>query len=104
MNISKEKAIEIGKKVLIDIDFIADDLEHPSIRLEQGEDLKYSSKTKPYWLVGFAYGAEDFGSNVAHIFIDIDAETGEVDSSLVNRSGVIKIRFDSTKNKYFRVK
>ena len=81
MSITKEKAIEIGKKVLTDINYSSADLKKPSARLEEGENLKYTSKSSAFWLVSFSYGAEDFGPNVAHVHIDIDAETGEVTPS-----------------------
>lgn len=105
MSITKEEAIEKAKKVLIDINFWSSSVVKPNAKLVQGDDMKYFSyKDRAFWLISFVYAEEDFGEGVAKVFIDIDAETGEVDPSLTNRSGSVKIRFDEKHNKYVRVK
>lgn len=104
MSITKEQAIEIAKKVLIDINFWSNNTANPSARLMEGNNLKYTLKTKSHWLVSFSYGEEDFGEDVAHVFIEVDAETGEVDKSISNRSGSIKIEYDEINDKYKRLK
>lgn len=97
---TEEQAIKIAEKVLKDIKFWGEDVISPRARLIEGDQLSKSEKA--YWLVGYYYGAEDFGPNSASIFIDVDLITGKPSNTLAMRNGSIKISYDEQNDKHKR--
>lgn len=80
MNIAKDIAIELGKKVLVDINFWTDDMESPVARFDPGQVMFLGRNT---WNVSFGYGSEEFGrqhdgSSPFIVSISIDDDTKEV--------------------------
>lgn len=98
---TKEQAIKIAEKVLKDIGFWGDDVINPRARLIEGEML--SQHEKAYWLVGYYYGAEDFGPNAASVYVDVDQATGKPAMQVMTRSGGIPIRYNVQDDSYSRV-
>lgn len=99
---TKEQAIKIAEKVLKDINFWGDDVINPRARLIEGEKL--SQNEKAYWLVGYNYGAEDFGPNAASVYIDVDVATGKPAMKVTTRGGSIPISYNMQNDTYSRVK
>ena len=98
---TKEQAIKIAEKVLKDIDFWGDDVINPRARLIEGENL--SPNEKAYWLVGYNYGAEDFGPKAASVYVDVDVSSGKPALQVTTRNGSIPISYNAQNDKYSRV-
>jgi hypothetical protein len=95
MNLTKEEALVLGKKVMSDINFEYD---------KEDEIVAVYDEKKLYpnldiWLVGFLYGKEDYGRNVDANLI-INDET-KMPKKLLFRNGSVTLGYDEEKDKYF---
>jgi len=100
MNLTKESAIEIGLKVMNDIEYDWWDKED-----ENGPRAIFiDSKTNPlddeeYWIVAFPYGKEDYGENIEYL-IRVNNDS-KIAINIVYRNGFIKLGFGETSEKYY---
>lgn len=101
MNLTEKKAIEIGHKVMKDINYDSfwdkNDKEGP--RASFIDDNKKLDFEEEHWLVSFPYGEEDYGENVRYIITLEDASEKAINISY--RNGFIKLGYDETNDKYF---
>lgn len=101
MNYTKENVLEIGEKVLRDIEFWNDDIENPNARYDKGEYLHIGENT---WLVSFPYGAEDYGTDSngksrASMHITIFDDDG-IATNVSYKGGNVKLDYNIEKDKY----
>ena len=102
MSLSKQQAIEKARAILVDINFMSEDVINPSARLLD-ESISGGSVDGPFWLVGFSFAAADFGSDRARIFLEIDQLTGKlINKRLSKKGGSIQVRYNSLTGKYER--
>lgn len=98
MNLTEEKAIQLGKKIMTDINFNYDEEAKITAKFvdESDEALVIPNKS---WLVSFPYGYEDFGRHVRGHLIILDENMTGVDISI--RNGSIKLDYNADEDKYY---
>jgi len=101
MNYTEEYVLELGKKILKDIEFWEDDIEKPSARFDDGKYLHIGENS---WLVSFPYGAEDYGTDNtgksrASMHITIFDDDG-IATSVSYRNGYVKLKYNTEDDKY----
>lgn len=102
MNYTEEYALQLGEKVLRDIEFWDDDIEMPTARLDEGEYLHIGENT---WLVSFPYGAEDYGTDNndkrrASMHVTIFDDDG-IATSVSYRNGNVRLKYNEEEDKYY---
>jgi hypothetical protein len=103
MNYTEEYALQIGWKVLKDIEFWDDDIEAPSTKyVKKSISLAFPENI---WLVSFPYGAEDYGTDSnkrsrASMHVTVFDDDG-ISTSVSYRNGHVKIGYNITEDKYF---
>jgi len=103
MKLTEQEAIAIATKVLKDINFWDTDLVLPKAQYLDEVVLKDDPYEEPHWLVSFSYGMEDFGEDVARVFIKIDDDSLKVGKLISFRGGLMQIEYDETNDKYVKV-
>jgi hypothetical protein len=95
MNLTEEKALEIGKKAMSDINFEYDLKDEIKIVFNEGKMYENIN----IWLINFPYGEEDYGRNVTAVLgINDDDKTAK---ELLFRNGAIDLGYDKENDKYF---
>lgn len=95
MNMTKEQAFGLGKKVMEDIGFDYDANTEISLRYIEKGDYEKNNR----WLVSFPYGIEDFGKYIhAHLSINDDLQKA---ARISYRNGSVSLGYDEENDKYF---
>lgn len=102
MNYTEEYVLQLGEKVLKDTGLWDNDIETPTARYDDGKYLHLGENT---WLVGFPYGAEDFGRDIdgtsnASMLITIFDDDG-IATSVSYRNGYVTLGYNKEEDKYF---
>lgn len=101
MKTTESQAIKIAKKVLKDIEFWDDDIESPIARYDPGKEIQIGTNI---WLIGFGYGAKDFGQDAngrsrANVMVTINDETGTA-LDVISKGGYMLLAYNNDENKY----